>query len=158
LKYVHTTFKQEVWVSECGTSVPGESALKIDQLIHDDFRVDFYKTHLHQLNLSIALDAVPVNVFLAWSLFDNFEWGTYNERFGIVAIEGIGEPNGTLRRVPKQSAMFLSKYFQSSKGLLNSVDLVRDGMTENDTSRAYVAGVHFENIVRALFILWGFLW
>jgi beta-glucosidase/6-phospho-beta-glucosidase/beta-galactosidase len=132
--------------------------LKIDQLINDDFRVDFYKTHLHQLNLSIALDAVPVKVFLAWSLFDNFEWGNYNERFGIIAIEGIGESNGTLRRVPKQSASFLSQYFRNSKGIRNSVDLVGDGMTENDTSQAYAAGVEFKNIVTALFLLVGLLW
>ena len=56
-------------------------------------------------------DGVKVKGYFAWSLFDNFEWGTgYTCRFGLNFID---YKNG-LKRYPKLSADWFKKFLQKS--------------------------------------------
>lgn len=71
--------------------------------------------------LAINLDKVNVIGYTAWSLMDNFEWGSgYTERFGIHWID-FTDANRT--RVPKQSVYCLKEIFEKNAfpegGLVN---------------------------------------
>lgn len=114
LNYVNKVFKAEIWVSECGVSGPNEGTLTTIENVNDYFRQKFYEDHLKELYDAILKDKINIKAFLAWSLFDNFEWGNYDERFGLVAIDGIGSKNGSLNRVPKNSFKYLAEYFNAS--------------------------------------------
>lgn len=83
-------------------------------------------------------------MFLVWSLLDNFEWGNYNERFGIVAVDFN---NGTLKRTLKDSGRALSEFFKDSKSPLvfskgtthdNAKDAIvdSDGVGKNDAVKS----------------------
>ena len=49
-------------------------------------RPAFIKAHVGEL-LQAARDGVPVAGYLHWSLVDNYEWGSYEPRFGLVGVD-----------------------------------------------------------------------
>ena len=49
-------------------------------------RSQFLQLHVHEV-AKIAREGVPLAGYLHWSLFDNYEWGTYSPRFGLYAID-----------------------------------------------------------------------
>jgi beta-glucosidase/6-phospho-beta-glucosidase/beta-galactosidase len=49
-------------------------------------RSQFLRLHVHEV-AKILKDGVPLAGYLHWSLFDNYEWGTYTPRFGLYAID-----------------------------------------------------------------------
>ena len=67
----------------------------------DRLRIVFLAEYLSALHTAIA-EGVDVRGYLYWSLLDNFEWGSYLPRFGLVAVD---RANG-FRRTPKPSAYF----------------------------------------------------
>jgi hypothetical protein len=58
-------------------------------------RSDFLRLHVHEV-VKIVNDNVPLIGYLHWSLFDNYEWGSFTPRFGLYAID---YETGTERRV-----------------------------------------------------------
>ena len=49
-------------------------------------RSQFLRLHVHEV-AKIVADGVPLVGYLHWSLFDNYEWGTYTPRFGLYSID-----------------------------------------------------------------------
>jgi beta-glucosidase/6-phospho-beta-glucosidase/beta-galactosidase len=49
-------------------------------------RSQFLRLHVHEV-AKIVKDGVPLVGYLHWSLFDNYEWGTYTPRFGLYSID-----------------------------------------------------------------------
>ncbi|MEA3211606.1 MAG: hypothetical protein QOE70_4663 [Chthoniobacter sp.] len=62
-------------------------------------RSQFLRLHVHEV-AKIVRDGVPLAGYLHWSLFDNYEWGTYTPRFGLYAIDF---KRGTERQVEDPS-------------------------------------------------------
>ncbi|WP_163933609.1 GH1 family beta-glucosidase [Paraferrimonas sp. SM1919] len=55
--------------------------------IHDKQRLDYYQSHLEQVERAISA-GVDIQGYFAWSLMDNFEWALgYSRRFGIVYVD-----------------------------------------------------------------------
>ena len=48
-------------------------------------RSQFLRLHVHEV-AKIVRDGIPLVGYLHWSLFDNYEWGTYTPRFGLFSI------------------------------------------------------------------------
>lgn len=100
-----------IWITENGTSGPGEASQTKDEIKNDTFRQDYFTNHLAQLDLIINEDKIPIQVYLAWSLLDNFEWRSgYFERFGVI---GIDYTNGTLERNVKDSTKVIRSFFDA---------------------------------------------
>ncbi len=49
-------------------------------------RSQFLRLHVHEVT-KILREGVPLAGYLHWSLFDNYEWGTYTPRFGLYSID-----------------------------------------------------------------------
>jgi beta-glucosidase/6-phospho-beta-glucosidase/beta-galactosidase len=64
----------DIFITECGTSVRGELSMTVAETINDTFRQNFFEGIVDSLTLAIEQDRLPIKAFLAWSLFDNFEW------------------------------------------------------------------------------------
>jgi beta-glucosidase/6-phospho-beta-glucosidase/beta-galactosidase len=58
-------------------------------------RSQFLRLHVHEV-VKIVNDRIPLAGYLHWSLFDNYEWGTYTPRFGLFSIDFA---QGAQRRV-----------------------------------------------------------
>jgi beta-glucosidase len=58
-----------------------------DGQIHDQHRIDFYREHLKMLHKALA-DGARVRAYHAWSLLDNFEWGSgLSSRLGLTWVD-----------------------------------------------------------------------
>lgn len=49
-------------------------------------RSDFLRLHVHEVT-RIVNSGVPLIGYLHWSLFDNYEWGSYTPRFGLYSLD-----------------------------------------------------------------------
>jgi len=79
-------------------------------ILHDTYRIDWYKQYLENLRLARVVDGVDVRGYMAWSLVDNFEWENgYETRFGMTYIDFYNDPD--LTRIPKDSLTFLGEWF-----------------------------------------------
>ncbi|MFN2607617.1 MAG: family 1 glycosylhydrolase [Acidimicrobiales bacterium] len=81
-----------VWILEnglCNRVRRGVSYPRLDGWT----RVRYLREHLAQLALVVA-SGVDVSVYLHWCLFDNYEWGSYEPRFG---LHGVDRERGVRR-------------------------------------------------------------
>jgi beta-glucosidase len=89
-------------ITENGCPMPDELRSTDGQVVDDD-RLAFVRDHLTEVHRAIA-DGCPVEGYLVWSLFDNFEWAWgYDPTFGIVEVD-----YETQERRPKKSADWYS--------------------------------------------------
>ena len=56
-------------------------------------RPRYLSEHVSAVVDAVAL-GVPVTAYLHWSLVDNYEWGSYEPRFGIFGIDRSRGPRG----------------------------------------------------------------
>jgi len=79
-------------------------------ILHDTYRINWYKQYLENLRLAYVEDGVDVRGYMAWSLIDNFEWENgYETRFGMTYIDFYNDKE--LTRVPKDSLTFLGQWY-----------------------------------------------
>jgi beta-glucosidase len=57
-----------------------------DGRVHDPKRIDYLSRYLAEVARAIQ-DGANVRGYYAWSLLDNFEWGSYDPRFGIIHVD-----------------------------------------------------------------------
>ncbi|HEY9844254.1 MAG TPA: glycoside hydrolase family 1 protein [Candidatus Obscuribacterales bacterium] len=60
-------------------------------------RADTIVQHVQQMQRAIA-DGANVTGYYHWSITDNYEWGTYDSRFGLYRVEALKDPE--LKRIP----------------------------------------------------------
>ncbi len=90
-------FRLPIYVLENGTAAID----KLDESGHvnDPDRIAYFKAYVEAMQQAIAAGA-DVRGYFAWSLLDNFEWGSgYSQRFGLVYVDYPSQ-----RRIPKASA------------------------------------------------------
>lgn len=64
----------KIYVTENGTSLKGENDMEVEQIVEDDFRVEYFDGYVKAMAQASQEDGVNVKGYLAWSLMDNFEW------------------------------------------------------------------------------------
>lgn len=98
LRWLHDEYSPpSMMITENGCPMP--DTVRDERQVIDDDRIVFIRDHLTEVHAAIA-DGVPVEGYLVWSLFDNFEWAWgYGPTFGIVEVDF-----DTLERHPKKSA------------------------------------------------------
>ena len=89
-------------ITEIGCSLADAPAA--DGSIDDPVRIAFYRDHLVELSRAIH-DGAPVRAYHAWSLLDNFEWGSgLRTRMGLTYVDFA-----TQKRTIKASGRWLAK-------------------------------------------------
>ncbi|GKT88078.1 beta-glucosidase A [Colletotrichum tofieldiae] len=99
-----------IYVTENGTSLKGENDMPLEQILEDDFRVEYFDGYVKAMADASEKDGVNVKGYLAWSLMDNFEWAEgYETRFGVTFVDYENDQ----KRYPKKSAKSLKPLFDS---------------------------------------------
>ena len=84
--YYSRDFKRPVLIAENGMALRrrpnNKTALRRDGVS----RSHFLRVHVHEV-MRIIRSEVPLIGYLHWSLFDNYEWGTFSPRFGLYSID-----------------------------------------------------------------------
>ena len=76
----------------------------------DRFRIVYLSLYLSALAEAIRLGA-DVRGYLHWSLLDNYEWGSYTPKFGLV---DVNRESGNFERTPKPSAYFYKEIIENN--------------------------------------------
>ncbi len=103
LRWIHREYNpKSMMITENGCPMPDDVRGDDGHIIDHD-RIAYVRDHLHQVHSAIE-DGVPMEGYLVWSLFDNFEWAWgYGPTFGIVEVD-----YETQERRPKMSADWYS--------------------------------------------------
>ena len=57
-------------MTENGTSVKGENDRTLEQILDDDFRVEYFRGYITALAEAFTFDEVDVRGYMAWSLLE----------------------------------------------------------------------------------------
>ena len=95
-------------VLENGFDVKGESALPVVKAIADTKRIDYLNGYIDNVVAAVVEDGVNMKGYFVWAWMDNFEWGSFYPRFGLVYVDY----DHNMTRIPKASALF---YIEKTK-------------------------------------------
>ncbi|WP_156299040.1 glycoside hydrolase family 1 protein [Streptobacillus canis] len=75
------------FVAENGMGVEGEEKYKVGDMIHDDYRIEFFKEHLEWLHKGIS-EGANCKGYLVWTAIDCWSWlNSYKNRYGLIELE-----------------------------------------------------------------------
>ena len=79
-----------VWITENGVCTDT-----------DEFRIIYLMLQLQAMQTAMTLHKVDIQAYFHWALMDNYEWGSFDMRFGLASVD-----RKTFCRIPKKSAYF----------------------------------------------------
>ncbi|HWB59688.1 MAG TPA: family 1 glycosylhydrolase [Chthoniobacteraceae bacterium] len=85
-KYYAQDFDRPVLIAENGMAIRRRADNSHSHRRDRITRSQFLRLHVHEI-VKIANEGIPLLGYLHWSLFDNYEWGTYTPRFGLYSID-----------------------------------------------------------------------
>ncbi|KAL7602717.1 beta-glucosidase 24 isoform X1 [Lactuca sativa] len=101
-------------ITENGWPDEANNHVKLEEACVDKKRIDYYNAHLQSV-LQAMKEHVKVVGYFAWSLMDNFEWGSgYSVRFGLFYVD---YKDGKYTRYPKNSAIWFMNFLKNPKKL-----------------------------------------
>ncbi|KAJ8315737.1 hypothetical protein KUTeg_007887 [Tegillarca granosa] len=105
LKWIKNRYRSPViYVTENGVSDDGQ--------MDDVSRQRYYTKYINEILKSIKLDNVDVRGYMAWSLMDNFEWGSgFTQKFGLYHVDFDIDSRP---RTPKASTVTYSKIIKDN--------------------------------------------
>ncbi|SMR63846.1 unnamed protein product [Zymoseptoria tritici ST99CH_3D1] len=86
LNYLWNTFRSPIAITEFGFPVFGESQKELVDQLFDTPRSVYYLSFMSEVLKSIWEDRVHVVGAFAWSFMDNWEFGDYEQQFGIQTV------------------------------------------------------------------------
>jgi len=82
----------------------------------------YYHSYMGEV-LNAIEEGIPIIGYTAWSLLDNYEWGSFEPRFGLFYVDypdqGVGSPYGylpepqDLQRIPRPAAHLIAYVAQT---------------------------------------------
>lgn len=79
--------------------------LNENNMIEDDYRIDYLTQHIEQMKLAITEDGVDVIGYTPWGIIDivSFGSGEMEKRYGMIYVDKNNQGMGTLERSKKKS-------------------------------------------------------
>lgn len=101
LRKVCERYHLPILITENGIGAP--DVLEADGTVHDDYRIEFYRQHLHALREAIT-DGVQMLGYCPWSALDVVSTHQgYAKRYGFLYVDRGETEGGSMRRIPKDS-------------------------------------------------------
>ncbi|ERN09277.1 beta-glucosidase 12 [Amborella trichopoda] len=109
-----------IYITENGVDEYDNGTKPLEESLQDTIRKDCHYNHLLHIREAIRR-GVRVKGYFFWSLLDNFEWEDgYSLRFGLYYVDY----KNNLRRLPKLSARFFSRFLREKTTSLEEADLI----------------------------------
>lgn len=82
-----------------------------DETVHDDYRIDYLRKHIEQMDIAINEDGVDLIGYTMWGCIDLVSAGTgeMKKRYGFIYVDMDDLGNGSLKRYPKDSFYWYKK-------------------------------------------------
>ena len=87
-----------------------------DGIVHDDYRIDFFRSHIKAMKDAVEQDGVDVMGYTSWGPVDIVSAGTgeMRKRYGFVYVDKDDEDGRTLKRTKKDSFAWYQKVIASN--------------------------------------------
>lgn len=84
--------------------------------VEDNYRIDYLRDHIHQMELAIEEDGVEILGYTAWGCIDIVSGGTgeMKKRYGFIYVDMDDEGKGTKKRSKKKSFDWYKKVIASN--------------------------------------------
>ena len=88
-----------------------KDTVEADGSIHDNYRIDFLRKHIKEMEKAVSLDGVELWGYQTWSAVDIVSAGTgeMRKRYGFVYVDQDDDGHGTLKRIRKDSFYWYKK-------------------------------------------------
>ncbi|MCY9806145.1 6-phospho-beta-glucosidase [Lentilactobacillus senioris] len=92
-----------------------------DHQVHDQYRIDYLRSHIKQMKLSILKDGIPVMGYTPWSAIDivSASTGQLSKRYGFIYVDRNDDGSGSLQRFKKDSFAWYQRVIESNGADLN---------------------------------------
>ncbi|ODV66764.1 glycoside hydrolase [Hyphopichia burtonii NRRL Y-1933] len=107
LNYLWKTFKTPVAVTEIGFPEWREGEKELGDQLYDLGRSVYYRSYFDAILKAIHEDGVKVDIVTMWSFADNWEFGDYEQQFGLQVVNRT-----TQERYYKKSFFDSIKYYE----------------------------------------------
>ena len=103
LNTLYYRYEKPLMIVENGLGA--KDVLENDGKIHDDYRIDYLRRHLLEIEKAIDLDGVPVMGYTSWGPIDliSASTGEMDKRYGFIYVDVDNYGKGTYRRIKKDS-------------------------------------------------------
>jgi len=85
-KYYTEDFARPALIAENGMAIRRRKDNSHSRRSDGITRSEFLRLHVREV-VRIVDEGIPLTGYLHWSLFDNYEWGTFTPRFGLFSID-----------------------------------------------------------------------
>lgn len=112
LRKVYERYHLPILITENG--IGAADKLEEDGMVHDDYRIQFLKEHLHQLRLAMT-DGVSILGYCPWSAIDVVSTHQgYKKRYGFIYVDREEFDYKELKRYPKDSYYWYQKVIKEN--------------------------------------------
>ena len=121
LNHVYDRYRVPIIISENGLGALDK--ITPDCHVHDDYRIDYTKKHLQQMQEAIT-DGVDLIGYTTWGIIDlvSCSTGEMSKRYGFIYVDADDYGNGTFKRYKKDSYYWYKKVIQSNGENLNELE------------------------------------
>lgn len=112
LRKVYDHYRLPIIITENG--IGASDKLEEDGSIHDSYRIDFYKNHLHAIKQAIT-DGVDVFGYCPWSALDVVSTHQgYAKRYGFIYVDREEQDCKQMKRIEKDSFYWYQKTIEEN--------------------------------------------
>jgi 6-phospho-beta-glucosidase len=114
LNNLYDRYQKPVFVVENGLGAADR--VEEDGSINDDYRIEYLKAHIEQMELAVNEDGVDLMGYTPWGCIDLISAGTgeMKKRYGFIYVDKDNEGNGTLDRFRKKSFYWYKKVIETN--------------------------------------------
>ena len=119
LNWMTTRWHKPLFIVENGLGAYDK--LTPDHKIHDDYRIDYLRSHIEQMKLAVTKDGVDLIGYLPWGCIDLVSASTeeMQKRYGFIYVDEDDHGQGSLKRYKKDSFYWYKKVIESNGENLN---------------------------------------
>ena len=119
LNWMTTRWHKPLFIVENGLGAYDK--LTPDHKIHDDYRIDYLRSHIEQMKLAVTKDGVDLIGYLPWGCIDlvSASTGEMQKRYGFIYVDEDDHGQGSLKRYKKDSFYWYKKVIESNGENLN---------------------------------------
>ena len=114
LNWMTTRWHKPLFIVENGLGAYDK--LTPDHKIHDDYRIDYLRSHIEQMKLAVTKDGVDLIGYLPWGCIDlvSASTGEMQKRYGFIYVDEDDHGQGSLKRYKKDSFYWYKKVIESN--------------------------------------------
>jgi 6-phospho-beta-glucosidase len=118
IKEMYNRYRLPVFTIECGIGT--DESLNEAGTVEDDYRIEYFRSHIEQLKLAVAQDGVELMGFLTWGPIDILSsQGEMKKRYGFIYVNRTDTDLMDLARYKKKSYDWFKQVISSNGEILS---------------------------------------